>query len=510
MITPFFTVTQDDEFVFIDVKISNIRFKSQNIEIVVDDNLFIFSLQPYYLRLRLPGPLVDDERAKAEFVSKDEKIAIKVPKLNPKEDFKDLDLTAKLLARVNEHTVNTNSGSNDNDNGLLKELSTVVTGTISSKTQEESAGVKTDAKGPLIQEIGGSSMSPPTMEQFDFEIEQKMPTSDTKVKVSSVKYGFNNQYENAMAASLANGNDINELSDPDTVSADDRIMERLIKENIKFDIEYYASNFMLANPLNSEEEDSGLRDVLAWESPVTKNFLRWSKMQQEAKRNGQPIENIMQLQLSEKEQKQTIDLPRRSYLISDPRPIYYTTLSLLFAYCFDLRENLGENNIESAWTIGKLSPQLSCLDTQLIQSNNWTETNMLKVVVLTSIRRALCYPLHRNYDLILKTWDDVYYVLRSGKRQVLKYLLAIRELFRFHDVYYVYKMIWLDDLSNWALSDSCDEFVLRNIAHELRKQVSQLSRSEIVFEKTLDPESDELEPISIEEIEQFAKESVNT
>ena len=52
MITPFFTISQDDEFIYIDVKISHIRFSAPNIEMTVENELFVFSLPPYYLRLR--------------------------------------------------------------------------------------------------------------------------------------------------------------------------------------------------------------------------------------------------------------------------------------------------------------------------------------------------------------------------------------------------------------------------------------------------------------------------
>ena len=85
---------------------------------------------------------------------------------------------------------------------------------------------------------------------------------------------------------------------------------------------------------------------------------------------------------------------------------------LLFAYHFDLRENEGDHNIESAWTIGKIVPQFSFLDSKIVIENNY---NVLRAAIITCIRRALTYPYHRNFDMITKVWDDVYYNLRGGE-----------------------------------------------------------------------------------------------
>lgn len=202
MITPFFNINQDEEFIFIEVKISHVRFSAQNIEMVVQNELFVFSMTPYYLRLRLPFSCVDDERAHAEFDSKSESVKIKIPKEIKGQDFPDLDLTGKLLARVDEKKVE---------------------------------------KGPLIEELdvdnvmstgeGNNSPGVTEGEKFDWEITQQ-EAQDPEIQVTSIKYGFNNQYDQIINISSSNGNDINELGDSENTSATDRILERLIKENI--------------------------------------------------------------------------------------------------------------------------------------------------------------------------------------------------------------------------------------------------------------------------------------
>lgn len=474
MITPFFNINQDEEFIFIEVKISHVRFSAQNIEMVVQNELFVFSMTPYYLRLRLPFSCVDDERAHAEFDSKSESVKIKIPKEIKGQDFPDLDLTGKLLARVDEKKVE---------------------------------------KGPLIEELdvdnvmstGDVNNSPGVTEgeKFDWEITQQ-EAQDPEIQVTSIKYGFNNQYDQIINISSSNGNDINELGDSENTSATDRILERLIKENVKFDLEYYAADYIMEK-YPSEDDDKMFKELITWSNPVSKKFLKWYQAQQKLPQEER--EKIMGVDFTKEEQEKMIALPRKSYLIEDSyRPQLLTLLiSLLFAYHFELRETEGDHNTESAWTIGKLTPQICFLDSQILVPSV-SDDNILRATVITSIRRALSYPLHRNFNLISKVWEDVYYNLRGGKRLVLKSLLDIKELFRFHDVYYVYDKIWMEDLCAWLISDDLSEGMIRTLAHDLKNEYLTVSKTDITFEKLEEGTEDEFVAINLQEIEEMAEE----
>ena len=108
----------------------------------------------------------------------------------------------------------------------------------------------------------------------------------------------------------------------------------------------------------------------------------------------------------------------------------------------------------------------------------------------------------------MKTWDDVYYVLRGGKRMVLRELLHVKELFRFHDVYYVYDKIWLDDLCLWLISDAVSEGALRQLAHDVRKETAGLHKEDITFEKVDDTQTgDEMVVLDVAEVEAMADDS---
>lgn len=485
MITPFFSINQDDEFIYIDVKISHVRFSAQNIEMTVDNDLFIFSLNPYYLRIRLPFPCIDDERSHARFDSASECVKIKIPKLNKGQFFPDLDLTTKLLARTSNITVE----DKQTKKPMIEEID--VDNTIKSETVES------------VMDEG---------EKFNWEILQTESKDNElvggDVTLTNIKYGFNNQYESIINVSMSNGNDINELGDPEATTANDKIIERLIKENIKFDPEYYASDYILETfPI--EDDDKSYKTMLEWKNPTTKQFLSWYKLQQSLP-DSEKLQ-LMAVEFSKDEQEKMINLPRKSYIIEDAyKPqLLMLILSLLFSYHFDLRENDGEHTIESAWTIGKLTPQFAFLDSQIVIDN---QDNLLKATIITSIRRALSYPYHRNYNVCIKAWEDVYYNLRGGKRFILKSLLKLKELFRFHDVYYVYDKIWLEDLCTWVISDSLSEGTIRNLAHDLIKVYSNLKKTDITFEKvdpTVEDEEDNIVALNLQEIEVMARDLYN-
>ncbi|QLG72512.1 hypothetical protein HG535_0D02200 [Zygotorulaspora mrakii] len=478
MLTPKFEVTQDDEFVFVTVIISSIRFNAAGLEMVVNDNVFVFHLSPYYLRLRFPYNIVDDERSTAKYQAGNETIKIQLPKEEKGKFFEDLDVPTKLLARQGD--------------------------LIGADTIDEN---KKEATGPLIQEI---DVTPKTLEveniqsvgeAFNWEIEQT--PHDVADGLLAIKYGFENQYNSIIQVSVSNGNDINELNDPEHTSANDRVEERLQKENLKFDPEYYVSEYMIFKHESPEDlEINGIQEILKYTPPVVKEYLKWYKKSNED-------DKAMPVEFTEKEQNQMHEnIPRKEYLVSDAKRLYITILSLLFAHVFTLLETEGTQNPEIPWTIGKLTPQISSLDQQLLTDDAIKYHSIIKAAIVTGIRRSLSYPLHRNYELSLKAWTFVYYLLRGGKRLVIKCLLNIHEVFRYHDVYYVYNKMLLDDLCSWFISQG-NETVIKSLAIETKKEIDLLTKEDIGFECMSDFNPETGEPIwenmTIKEMEILAE-----
>ncbi|RZC32048.1 SHQ1 domain containing protein [Asbolus verrucosus] len=95
MITPRFKLTQSDSSVTIIVRApySNLR----DLEVSADENVFIFFNSPYYLRLHLPGHILEDDFTKSSFDSDSGEFTFTFNKANPGEHFPDLDLITKLL-----------------------------------------------------------------------------------------------------------------------------------------------------------------------------------------------------------------------------------------------------------------------------------------------------------------------------------------------------------------------------------------------------------------------------
>ncbi len=481
MLTPYFTCTQDEEFVYINIKVSHIRFDAPGVQIIAENELFIFSLSPYYLRLRFDKPLIDDEeRSNAHYESKEEVIKVKMPKLNKGEVFQDLDLPQKLLARAGENVDSQEQVMDTKE--LLQEIGVQADDNL---IKEVDADLKKDetkeVKRPLIEEIGGKSDLEKTAEEgnaFNWEINQTLEQPSTDLKI---KYGFDNKYDSIVGVSLSNGNDINELDDPEHTEADDRIKERLLKENFKFDPEYYAADYMTSK-YSEDDPDmySEIKDLLCWENPIMETT-----------------------DFTTEENERMLQLPKKTYLITNQKSLYYSILSLLFSYSYDVRENQGDLNIESAWAMGKLTPQISSLDTQIVFNDS--KTPLIKALIITGIRRALSYPLHRHYGLAIKAWEDVVKMLQLGKKLVIKALLTLREPFRFHDVYYVYDKILLEDLVNWLINDPKDnDYVFKSLSKELETHLKNLQKNEIVFEQ-LDDEGDVDTFLDIQEIETLAE-----
>ncbi|KAK5779244.1 hypothetical protein RI543_003132 [Arxiozyma heterogenica] len=531
MITPQFDIEQDDEFLIIKIRISNIRFSSNCVEININGNMLIFHLSPYYLRLRFDHNLVDDERAIAKFLPGESKILIKAPKANNGEFFNDLDLHSKLLARVN---IGSAINETSQKNPLIQEIGNNDDNTSDNKATSEE-------KIEDIAKLG---------ENFDWEIEQ-VETDNFDLLNKAYKYGFNNNYSELIGISISNGNDINDLNDPEHTNSIDRIKQRIQRENNVFDDEYYASEYILYKYGQDDDlEINRIKYILNYTPKFVQDYQNWIK---EHSNNNKDA--IMSIEFNEFEHRQMENyIPRKEYILN-PEIVklnYITILNLLFSFNFESMENEGEHTTESVWTIGKLTPQIAYLDQQLmlpesaleqdstisaadtiatmstnrsllkevkpdrVRNEKNNSESIIKSAIIVGTRRSLCYPLHRNYDLSMKAWHCVFQTLKAGKRLVIRNLLAIHELFRFHDVYYVYNKCLLDDLCAWFISYG-NETIVRSLALELENHLLKFTKDDIEFECISDIDMDtgatSFESVTIRELEilteQMYQENIN-
>ncbi|KAI7876155.1 SHQ1 protein-domain-containing protein [Mucor mucedo] len=431
MITPTFKVEQDNDTVTIVINTPYVR--AQDVDLHVEGTEFRFYLRPYFLRLHFPGNILEDDDSKASYDPSVGQFTIRVTKETKGEHFPDLDLLTKLLARTGESNVKAS-----------------------------------EPKKPMIEVVGGSETIGETEIQdaidFNWELPQEVPIA-TELSITA-HYGFNNQYHGYFTHVQETMNEINEIVDPEKSTAESRRAERIESENNHFDEDHYCMDF-----INDEE----IKELMKYKTVFSKELKRVQKnaknvetkaakpLIQEVDASGDidmdglSIEDANEtlLKFSSKEEATMKDLPNKEYLLSFEKATYLGLVDLMFAYCYNYRVTEGDNNVESVWCIGRISPTISSLE----------QFSLLKDVMVSCYRRALTYPLYRNLALCEKVLQDVYIMFRLGKRAILKALLDMKYLFDHHDVYYVYSKIFLDDYCVWI--QHANENVLRTLAHEL-------------------------------------------
>ncbi|CAI2177446.1 9370_t:CDS:2 [Funneliformis geosporum] len=511
MITPVFTITQDPNLVIIVIKTPYI--KVSDIELYCEGSDFTFYAKPYYLRLHFPGNLVDDDRVNASYDIAAGEMNLKIPKETPGMEFPDLDLLTKLLApksvkkipekplieviegdnndevnhennefirlfeKENEQKLyednnedflirELNSESNNNHNEKQKSkplIQEIFDGKINDENEAkriynllEEGKIFIKAVYKLIQYL---TLNLYLANAYDWELPQQE-------LLSTAKYGFNGLYSGYFMHVQETCNEIIDITNPEKSTPESRRKDRINAENNKFDPDHYIADFMSA-----EEIKYLIKSKTLWwkelkrlqnndknETTVNETVSTIERQDTSAPPTTNDVTNdvLAVLKFTEKENMIMRNLPNKQYLLENIESIYYGLVDLLFAYSYNHRVFEGENTVESAWIIGKISPTISCLE----------QFNSLEEIMKTLYRRSLAYPLRRNYELTEKCQDDVYVLFKLGRRAILKVLLELKDLFDHHDVYYIYSKIWLDDYCIWCQTKASDK-IIRSLAHKL-------------------------------------------
>ena len=74
----------------------------------MDRHSLLFYSKPYYLRLNLPGEIIENEDAKADFDADTNEVTIVCPKVVKGEYFKDLDMLTSLLEPKGKRNIDGN------------------------------------------------------------------------------------------------------------------------------------------------------------------------------------------------------------------------------------------------------------------------------------------------------------------------------------------------------------------------------------------------------------------
>ncbi|KAI9263671.1 SHQ1 protein-domain-containing protein [Sporodiniella umbellata] len=303
MITPTFKVEQDHSSILVTIHTPHVR--AQDVDLFVEGSEFRFYLKPYFLRLHLPGNVLEDDAAKAEYDPSNGQFCIRVTKETPGETFADLDLLTKLLAR---------KGESD------------------------------QAKKALIEVIGEERSELAEADDFHWELPQTLPPPP--VLGIDAYYGFNDQYTGYFRHVQETANEINELESPETpLSHEQRREVRVQGENARMDEDYYCSDYV---------DDGEIQQLMAFKTNYAKELKRRQKQHETP------------LGFSPQEEELMRQLPRKEYLLQNEKTIYLGLVDLLFAYSYNYRMTEGEGNVESCWCIGKLCSTFSTLEVKQV------------------------------------------------------------------------------------------------------------------------------------------------
>ncbi|XP_068762836.1 protein SHQ1 homolog isoform X1 [Struthio camelus] len=422
MITPAFELSQDPDFLTIIIKIP--YAKASEFDVYFEGEDFKFYAKPYFLRLTLPGRIVEDGREKASYNTDKGIFTIQIPKEIPGQYFEGLDMLTSLLAPK-----------------------------------------KLRSAKPLVEEIAASaqlSEEEEEEEEFDWEIEQT-PYEETAESTLQQQYcyGFGNLHSGVFERLQDELSDVIDIKDPDRVPVNERRRKRLAAEAAKFDPDHYLADFF---------EDEAIQHVLKYRPWWVDAHKKKMALQEE---NHQEPDRQTFVVFSEEEREQLRKFKNKSYLL-DKRTrhhVYLSLIDILLAYCYEICVNEGDKNVESSWNVRKLSATLC-----------WLESfTSIHDVLVSFGRRVLCYPLYRHFTLVTRAIDDTVTILQLGKGAVLKCLLEIHKIFRENDPSYILNDLFITDYCIWIQKIKSKKLAV--LAESLKKATLTKSHTGLELEE---------------------------
>lgn len=392
MLTPRFKLSQDENHVFIVVHAPYTNIGDTEID--VDGENFLFVSSPYFLRLRLPGRIVESERSKGSFNCDAGDFELSFDKETPGEHFENLDMITSLLAPRDIPDVN-----------------------------------------PALVEI---------LDEDGITFDDSEENSNDTPKYS---FGFANKVTMEFSEIGTEFPQVFELKVPENVAISERNNLRIEYENDKFSADHY-----LADLYDDELIAPYLSSGPQFEGPEHENVEF-------------TVDDISLLK----------ELPNKHYLLTktDKHQVMLGLVDILYGYCYDQRTTLQESTVESSWTINKLSSTLSW----------FCVFNDVKEVLVACYRRALVFPIFRNFQLCEKVKNDLLSLLRKGKKFIIKCFIQIHGLFNVSaDPRYILNQLYIKDYLVFLQKCRDEEFdeLCNNIANiEITKSDLELELEEL-------------------------------
>uniref|UniRef100_A0A146KTI1 Protein SHQ1 homolog n=1 Tax=Lygus hesperus TaxID=30085 RepID=A0A146KTI1_LYGHE len=404
-------------------------------ELVADDFNVFFSSPPYYLRLKLPGQVRESMTESGTYDVDGGIFTFRLEKVIEGQDFEDLDLIGKFLFAHKKYQARPK----------IEVLDDVLPSSNSESEDEDE-------------------------EQF-WIAQQTVPAESP---LTTPGYGFANKITGNGEALREEFYEIIELMDLEGTPVAERRLRREREELARFSDDHYLADFM---------EPSEINAIIEFKAP-------WEEL----------LDNKLECKLTQDETEYLKDLGNRDYLL-DAQAAKSALLSLadiVFAYAYNFRTFTGENTVESAWTINKLSATLS-----------WFQTfETAAEVKVACVRRSLIYPLYRHYALSMKVLEDTVKILKLGRRQILKCLIDVHKLFNASEPRYLLNQLYITDYCIWLqkVSDHKIESLVKRLEEaplakvDVRLDLEELERAALmVLEEELEAVNAMLSNVSLKD-----------
>lgn len=126
--------------------------------------------------------------------------------------------------------------------------------------------------------------------------------------------------------------------------------------------------------------------------------------------------------------------------------VWCVLVDILLAYVYEHLTTLGDGNVESVWTLTKLSPTLSFLD----------HPRSIYEAVVGFARRSLIYPLHRHWGLTSRCAADVGALLLCGPYAVIRALLSVKHVFDHTELHHAFNRLYVNEYISFISGCLCN------------------------------------------------------
>jgi len=463
-LTPRFDLSQTDDELIITIHVPTVRVGT--VEVLVDNddddddddpneltdnkrrkttaNTFHFYASPYLLRLhfgeyRFSETDSDGGNIPAVYDPSTQQITVRLQKSIRGEEWKNLDLTARLLRpkEIPKQWLHAVIDNDDNDND-------------DSKEEDEDLNKLNEKEESVIQQDRLNPETTTTTTTIGCDMMAPIPSAMTTPTPQKFGYGFGNLFQNIFTDYCRGGlaEEMLQLLNPELTAAEDRTILRQEREASDFNEERYIGD------LHIQDDDEYMYTMVMeyipfWRISSSKDGLN-HHMQQLIlsvceldstsvleSDSTDDTTHISSFTDDERFQLSSIPyplIPSSKLNFKDDSTFWSGLLDILISYVYDHLMTMGDPTVESAWTITILSSSLSWLD----------PPSTIEDAILQGTRRMLIYPYWRNFDFCQYVLQQTLALLKSGIHTVIKALLQTRTILDKSESYYVGNKLFID------------------------------------------------------------------